>query len=109
MGLRETLEAATPGPWEARVWGHDTDEWPDSRVSVGTTRGHGEAVVINPRYGERAQDLANARLIALAPELAALCLEMGDLLRLPVDEIQEGDAEDVLIRLDQLGKEPGDE
>jgi len=46
-----------------------------------------------------------AELIALAPELAALCLEMGDLLRLPVDEIQEGDAEDVLARLDQLGKE----
>jgi hypothetical protein len=38
-------------------------------------------------------------------EAMALCLEMGDLLRLPVDEIQEGDAEDVLARLDQIGKE----
>ena len=79
--LEELLANATPGPWEYRVWGRDGDEWPDNRVSVGRAMGHGEAVVINPRYGERTQNLADARLIALAPDLARLALDMGDGLR----------------------------
>jgi hypothetical protein len=92
MGLRETLEAATPGPWSAS--GKHVKE-----------RTHRSLIAtISPFYGSE----ADARLIALAPELAALCLDMGDLLRLPVDEIQEGDAEDVLARLDQIGKEQTD-
>jgi hypothetical protein len=76
-GLEALLAEATPGPWEHRVWGAGRDEWPDNRVSVGRVSGHGEAVVINPRYGEREQDLANARLIALAPDAVRLLIDMA--------------------------------
>lgn len=78
MSLARLLEQATPGPWEFRVWGRVGDEWPDSRVSIGTTLGHGEAVAVNPRYGERRRDLVNARLIALAPEMARLLIDMAE-------------------------------
>jgi hypothetical protein len=80
MGLRETLEAATRE--------HDAD--------CPARDFFGDVCACDVGYALNV-------LRKNAPELAALCLEMGDLLRLPVDEIQEGDAEDVLARLDQIG------
>lgn len=79
-GLRDLVAAATPGPWEHRVWGTPEDEWPHRRVSVGTTTGHGDAVYISPRYGHLEQSVADARLIALAPELAVLCADLVEAL-----------------------------
>ena len=108
MGLRETLEAATPGPWEHRglgLWGGD------GRCQIAGWARHTAA----PDF-----DLA-----ALAPELAAevlelrerhreamaLALDMGDYIRRGHDEayVSSIDEEALLARLDQLGKEHGDE
>lgn len=108
--LRELLDAATPGEW---------------RIT-----GYNEPVAFCIRYGdsERGWDWTHdeewpevdAHLLALAPELAALCLDMGDLLVRILDRDHHGDfingenaaPEDVgvlLARLDRLGKESGDE
>lgn len=86
-GLRELLEATTPGEW----WVHAP--------------------------GVKARALADARLISLAPELAALCLDTKALLVRILDRDHHGDfingenakPEDVaalLARLDRIGKEP---
>jgi hypothetical protein len=97
-GLRQIVEAATPGPWDTYAVGSEG-------FGVFGQRGARRHRITLVGHGAWEDVKVDARLIALAPELASLCLEMGDLLRLPVDEIQEGDAEDVLARLDQLGKE----
>ena len=82
MGLRETLEAATQEP---------------NRM-VGRSR---QAVV------------ADMWLKDHAPELAALCLDMGEALRAAHDPERWSDflaiqVEELLARLDQLGKEQTD-
>lgn len=94
MGLRETLGAATPGPWEARdattIDSRDgREEWWNLYAS-GYRLGGVE-------FGR------DARLIALAPELAALALDMGDLLRGLYYRPAGTNA--LLARLDQIGKE----
>ena len=76
--LRVLVAEATPGPWESRRWGYEGDEWPERRVSVGRAVQSGEAITCSPRYGNLDQDLANARLIALAPQLAELVADMGE-------------------------------
>jgi hypothetical protein len=104
--LAELLAAATPGPWEHRLWGTTEDEWPDRRVSVGTTTGHGAAVCISPRYGELNQSKTDARLIALAPDLARLALDMGEALR-NIEEIYDLQLPAIpplLARLDALAR-----
>src|SRR5574337_1323014 len=65
-GLRELLDAACPGPW------HTTD-WQSDGRSLAIEGGDGEDWIA-------VAFAADARLIALAPELAALCLDMGELL-----------------------------
>ena len=104
-GLRDILEAATPGPW---TFNDSTDP-----------RGHkGEFRAPSPfngfmLVGPWTND-ADARLIALAPELAAWALEMGDLLTGILHDLDNGDdpgrgqknaGRALLARLDQLGKE----
>ena len=63
----------TAGEWKIReIKG---DSWPDNRISIGPEDDHkATAVAISPRYAEREQMLADAHLIAAAPELyEALC------------------------------------
>jgi len=147
MGLRETLEAATPGPW--RWFGHRSSE-----MYLATPKGGRRFVMTFKRKGMRgaepmfqvytdrqgepwgwngelvpATDLAvqeveyrddikdidhpDARLIALAPELAALVLDMGEWMRwvLPNQGGANGNHMQraaLLARLDQLGKDQTD-
>ena len=91
-GLRDILDAATPGPWVVREqapwdvlteW-EENDPFPRGRLVICEHAG------------------VDAPLIALAPELAALCLDMGEALRNPKDVY---DVDALLARLDQLGKE----
>ncbi len=67
--LRQTLEAATPGPWQQGEMDtlavHNWWYAPDDEVNAG------------PGYGSSA---ANAALIALAPALAAEVLQLRKLL-----------------------------
>ena len=95
-GLRDILEAATPG-WKSA----------------------GVAVYAGERFTETHRPIAvfhteeaDATLAALAPELAVLCLQMGDVLRdsgCSPRVSDEGTSYcphcEVLARLDQLGKE----
>jgi len=118
--LEELLAAATPGPWEPRLWGIERDHWPDRRVSVGTTTGHGAAVCINPRYGELEQSKADAALIALTPDAVRLLIDTtkalrdvveGSMWECPICGLNmehDGHKEDceyatLLARLDRLG------
>jgi hypothetical protein len=98
MGLRETLDAATPGPWEA--WDNHHGAWVVEAESEIVT----DSVVAR-----------SARLIALAPELAAGNLEAVERLReikadvesfaetsgILVTDPRKIDA--LLARLDQIG------
>lgn len=66
----------TPGPWCARKWGWVGSRWPDKRISIGPENGHlALAVVISPKYVNHEQMLADATLIAAAPEMLELLLE----------------------------------
>jgi hypothetical protein len=123
LTLKETLEAATPGPWKI-------DDGFGSKIAVygRVIDGVARTLVteIDTSYDapfDRAECENDAALIALAPELASLALDMGELLR---GRLYHGfvpgsngdtDAYALLARLDQLGaadetrlgKEPGDE
>jgi hypothetical protein len=80
--LRELAEAATPGPWGYRVnEGAETWGW-----ILGFAPGREQAVAAIG-LGTNIEE-PNARLIALAPDLARLCAEMAEAL----------DASDSLIR-----------
>ena len=102
MGLRDILDAATPGPWAFD---------PAEPCLVG-----GDPQGSEGEWGQEVaetRDEQDARLIALAPELAALCLDMGEWMRdfLMGDNIDPGDRADLetlLARLDRLGKKPSD-
>jgi len=97
-GLRETLEAATPG-WKSA----------------------GVAVYAGERFTETHRPIAvfhteeaDATLAALAPELAALVLDMGEWMRNAIPnqgfgaDATHGRRTELLARLDQLGKEQTD-
>lgn len=65
----------TPGPWMVRKW--SGDEWPDRRISVGPeSDGIATAVCISPRYCSETQAEDDARLIAAAPELLEVLMEI---------------------------------
>ena len=99
--LRDILEAATPGPWTH--YDGPYDDWDRVVLDHFTSEG--------PYVWEASHDkptvLADARLIALAPELAALVLDMGEFIRNVCDTTNEWESS-LLARLDQLGKEPSD-
>ena len=91
-GLRETLEAATPGPW---TW---MGGYPQRITNPG-------AILIAETFTDPDSRAYNAELIALAPELAALVLDMGEHIR---EHGFGAESDALLARLDQLGKEPSD-
>jgi len=95
-GLEELLANATPGPWRA------------SMAAVFA----GEESIAACRGDDFARVDSDARLIALAPDLARLALDMGEALRAAWDEDRwdeflEMDTTSLLARLDGLaaGKE----
>ncbi len=67
MGLRETLEAATPGPWEP---------WEDDLYWKVESVNHGNVANTGRTSWDHAGE--NARLTALTPELAAEVLELRE-------------------------------
>lgn len=79
MTLRELLATATPGPWTAdiRAWGDGSEYC--SRIDLG---GQDYVETFSGHYGPSP---ANARLIALAPEMGRLLLDMADALRDTLD------------------------
>jgi hypothetical protein len=111
--LKALAEAATPGPWEPLF--ED-----DREASVfSTSRDHGWVTPRPDKYTqartghecECTEGLtdADARLIALAPDLARLCAEMAELLRYPASADGEGDefvkdCRSALARLSELGE-----
>lgn len=95
-GLRDILEAATRKPWVIHnyneVWVHHD----------GDPAGPPATKVAQTIFGD------DARLVALAPELAALCLDMGAVLDAFVyhqTDAQLDNARALLARLDSIGKE----
>lgn len=71
MSLRELLDAATPGPWEYDGFEHVVS--PEiTDIVCGLWQRPAADGVPDP------QTETDARLIALAPELAQLCLDMGE-------------------------------
>ena len=91
-GLRDILDAATPGIWECV---HESDE-------AATIWADGFCIAQDSfRYARH----ADFDLMALAPELAALCLDMGEHIR---EHGFGAESDALLARLDQLGKEPSD-
>ena len=101
-GLRDILEAATPGPWAWNSGGYSDSGHP----LMGLQNAENPtsypvldcAVLGDP-------EPADARLIALAPELAALVLDMGEHVR---EHGFGAESDALLARLDQLGKEQTD-
>lgn len=100
-GLRDILDAATPGRWQS--------------AGVAVYSGERFTDTHRPIAGVHTEEF-DATLIALAPELAALCLDMKALLVRILDRDHHGDfingenakPEDVaalLARLDRIGKE----
>lgn len=75
--LRQLLDAASPPPWRVDIEGGD--EWYFGRGNQAVIRHRAEvwdSIMVGP--GDAETHLANARLIALAPELANLCADMAD-------------------------------
>ena len=110
-GLRDILDAATPGGWRVQGWDDEERCWfvlgggPEFSAAE---HGVAAALVQPTETVDSPRAIANARLIALAPELAALVLEMGDWLRnwTELNPPPQGiRARELLARLDQLGKE----
>ena len=67
--LRELLDAATPGPWKIHNWNEGWVHHDGDPHNVPATR------VFKTIFGD------DARLIALAPDLASLVLDMADALQ----------------------------
>ena len=118
MGLRDILEAATPGPWEVDASGEGLDVYaPEHKTATVWVHLAGPMTMGDDAdAGVKARAMADAQLVALAPELAALVLDMGDFLREIEDVLERDEASDwferdfhsLLARLDQLGKEQSD-
>ena len=88
--LRKLLDEATPGPWavkrDKRTWG-----WVDvvgPSFSVG-----GPTRATNLSVADEAKRLTDARLIALAPDLAAALLKAEKVLE-PLDDVAQSRAAD---------------
>lgn len=109
-GLRELLDAATPGPWEYDGFEHVVS--PEiTDIVCGLWQRPGADGVPDPQME------TDARLIALAPELARLCLDMGHQLERWRNAAMQRDtyleaipeavetADALLARLDRIGKE----
>jgi hypothetical protein len=78
--IREMLEAATPGPW---TFDRTDDPWRGSIDGAsGTDRSWGMLAKVVVRMegdvGDLPEGIANARLIAAAPDLAAEVLRLRD-------------------------------
>jgi len=111
-GLEELLANATPGPWsiDRRFASHLAVY---GRVIEGVARTLVTEIDISYDVPfDRAECENDARLIALAPDLARLALDMGEALRAAWDEDRwdeflEMDTTSLLARLDGLaaGKE----
>ena len=71
--LRSLAAEATPGPWLTGPW---DDEYPEH---VCVYSGDGRTIASSDG-GEVAREVANIRLIALAPDLAVLCADAIDTL-----------------------------
>lgn len=93
-GLRELLEQATPGPWEFVA--------SEMTIRGGAFR---SPIAVGSRITSIAR--ADASLIALAPELARLVLDMGEELAAwyAIDGHRSDTTAALLARLDRIGKE----
>lgn len=93
-GLRELLAAATPGPWEFVA--------SEMTIRGGAFR---SPIAVGSRITSIAR--ADASLIALAPELARLVLDMGEELAAwyAIDGHRSDTTAALLARLDRIGKE----
>jgi hypothetical protein len=100
MSLEELLAAATPGPWEPII--EAGDEWWFGQGSQARIRGakQHEWSSLAVLGCDDEEEKADARLIALAPDLARLALDMGDALR--ADEMSFETADALLARLDGI-------
>lgn len=82
--VRELLSKATPGPWAYRSWEHD--DWGIVRSADGhiTGRAKDTAVEFDAVNAHRAAGTdpyeGNARLIAAAPDIAALALAQAGMI-----------------------------
>lgn len=91
MGLRELLETTTPGPWKhgySDGSGRAEDSWRPRHELGGGYITHGEsedAVVLGAddswSLPQGVQRVADATLIALAPDLAQLAIDMAAFIR----------------------------
>ena len=104
-GLRDILDAATPGEW----WVDADEENLDVRAVEHAVARVAGAMTMEPDAdpGVKARALADASLMALAPELAALVLDMGEALAhtsIPPGFSREH-SRDLLARLDAIGRE----
>lgn len=92
MSLRDILDQAADGPWD---W---MGGYPQ-RVT------NGGADLVAEVFDDPDSPPGTVRLVALAPELAALCLDMGDFLR-DAGFTRYGDekGDDLLARLARIGE-----
>lgn len=90
--IREALEAATPGPWEARAWGIDTND----KYSVAQI-GEDEKEIATVWKGIRYPNMpeisdeeakVNAHLIANAPEWLRQLLAEREALKAEVERLE---------------------
>ena len=93
----------TQGKWEVKHW--DGEQWPDRRWSVSVNEGGiSKAICISPRYfTHEPESLANAQLIAAAPETAAERDQLKADLKL-INDCWQTDIKEV-IRLKEINAE----
>lgn len=91
MTLRELLDAASPRPWE----------YDDEYYVISTEVADAVCAMVGP--ADLPDVAADARLIALAPELAALVLDMADALRETGPSFAPW-VDPLLARLDRIGQ-----
>ena len=77
---KEALEGATPGPWAIGI---DSDVYPegecDTWMTLGPKNYDAVVLVVNEHFKADAEVGLNARLIALAPDLARALIAAGEL------------------------------
>ena len=102
--LRALADAATPGPWKWRWLGEDEDPgWTDHGPWLETVAGQEKGPKRDRYWSPDAQilsswghdawglgvDDADARLIALSPDLARLCVEQHEMLGKAADTLAD--------------------